>query len=432
MNGTFARTLTPGAAFLLGLAVLTPVRRAQAATGILVPTFGGDGRVVTDFAGGTDNGRRVAIQTDGRIVVSGFDSTAQDFLLARYDTDGSLDTSFDTDGKVTTDFGANEQAHGMALQTDGKIVVVGLSNASSDFDFAVARYNTDGSLDTTFDTDGRVTTDLNGNDQDMAFAVAIQTDGKIVVGGFSGSADFALVRYNTNGGLDTSFDTDGIVLTDFGGNDQAQAIAIHTDGRIVASGFSNAVANDVAVARYNTSGSLDTTFDGDGRVTTDFSGGSDQGRSVVIQPDGKIVVAGLVPGSDFGLIRYNANGSLDTSFDGDGRVVTDLSGGSNDQANQLLRQSDGKLVVAGLSNAAGHFDFAVARYHTSGSLDTTFSPDGWVTVDFGGMSNDQAYGIVEDAGSFVVVGLTNTNGEFEFDLGLARIAADLIFADGFE
>jgi uncharacterized delta-60 repeat protein len=220
------------------------------------------------------------------------------------------------------------------------------------------------------------------------------------------------------------------VLTDFGGNDQAQAIAIHTDGTIVASGFSNAVANDVAVARYNTDGSLDTSFDTDGRVTTDFSGGSDQGRAVVVQPNGKIVVAGIAPGSDFALMRYNTNGSLDTSFDGDGRVVTDFSGGSNDQANHLLRQSDGKLVVAGLSNAAGHFDFAVARYNSDGSLDTTFSVDGWVTIDFGAMTNDQGYGIVEDAGSFVVVGLTDANGGF--DVGLARIAADLIFADGFQ
>ena len=424
-------SLSRATAIVLGLVLVLASRSVQAAIALLDPSFGGDGRVVTDMNGGTDNGRSVVVQTDGRIVVSGFDSTAQDFVLVRYHADGSLDTTFDGDGKVSTDFGGNEQAQDMALQADGKIVVVGLSNASGNFDFAVARYNTDGSLDATFDGDGRASTDLNGGASDQAFAVAIQGDGKIVVGGFSGSADFAVVRYHTNGSLDTTFSADGIVLTDFGGNDQVRALALQTDGKIVAAGFSNTPTGDVAVARYHTDGTLDTAFDADGLVTTDFSGGSDQGRAVVVQDDSKIVVAGLAPGSDFALLRYHANGSLDTSFDTDGRVITNFGGTSNDQANDMVLQPDGKLVVAGLSDVTGNFDFAVARYHTDGGLDGDFIAGGWATVDFGGSSNDQAYGIaVQTNGLLVVVGLTNTSGVF--DLGVARIASDLIFTDGFE
>src|SRR5919106_930041 len=220
---------------------------------------------------------------------------------------GDLDPTFDGDGKVTTDFaGGGDQAQAVAIQGDGKIVAAGIDrNLSGVGDLALARYNPDGSLDTTFDTDGLVTTDFIGQ-TDQAYAVAIQGDGKIVAAGraFLGSTreEFALARYNPDGSLDTTFDGDGKVTTDFAAfNDNARAVVIQGDGRIVAAGFAVVSGtNDFALARYNTDGSLDSTFDGDGKVTTDFAAASDIAHSVATQGDGRIVAAGFAPvaGSD--------------------------------------------------------------------------------------------------------------------------------------
>jgi uncharacterized delta-60 repeat protein len=351
------------------------------ADGTLDTTFDIDGRVTAAFfvdPGGIDRAQAVAIQGDGKIVAAGF---ADNFIfaLARYNADGSLDTTFDTDGLVTTGFGGiPAQAFGVAIQGDGKIVATGYANDGDDSVFALVRYNTDGSLDPTFDGDGRVTTDVAGS-VDKASAVAIQGDGKIVVAGSS------LARYNTNGSLDTTFDGDGLVTRGFAG---ASAMAIQGDGKIV-------VAGGPTLARYNTNGSLDTTFGGDGKVTTDLAEGGG-GATMAIQGDGKIVTAGLSAAdfsevSDFALIRYKPDGSLDTTFDGDGLVTTDFAGGF-DQALGVAIQGDGKIVAAGCAFCHSSWpppptaavDFALARYNTDGSLDPTFDVDGLVTTDFGG------------------------------------------------
>ena len=211
------------------------------------------------------------------------------------------------------------------------------------------RYNSDGSLDTGFDTDGKVSTDIGSWSQDFAFSVAIQTDGKLVaIGGNSG--DIALVRYNTDGSLDGTFGTGGIVTTDInsGSNDLAYSVAIQPDGKIVVGGISGTVGSyDFVVVRYNSDGSLDTSFDTDGKVTTDLgSGGNDYGRFVAVQSDGKIVVTGDA-GDDFGAVRYNSNGSLDGSFGTGGIVVTDVGVNSTDNGNSGALQSDGKILVVG-------------------------------------------------------------------------------------
>jgi uncharacterized delta-60 repeat protein len=210
-----------------------------------------------------------------------------------------------------------------------------------------------------------VTTDFAGG-SDQAFGVAIQGDGKIVAAGRIGFLDFALARYNTDGSLDTTFDGDGMVTTDFaGGFDQASEVIIQGDGKIVAAGVASVSGTfDPALARYNTDGSLDTTFDADGMVTTDFAGSSDQFQDVAIQGDGKIVAAGFVDpsgNSDFALARYNTDGSLDTAFDGDGTVTTDFTG-SFDEAFGVAIQGDGKIVTVGRGGGPGFFDFALARY----------------------------------------------------------------------
>jgi uncharacterized delta-60 repeat protein len=396
--------------------------------GDLDTTFDGDGKVTTDFGGNLyDRAYSAAIQTDGKIVVAGYSSgeggsSVHDFALARYNSDGSLDTTFDGDGKVTTDFGGDfDGAYSVAIQGDGKIVVAGESyNGSKQFDFALARYNSNGSLDITFDGDGKVLTNFGGFD--TARSVAIQSDGKIVVAGesYDGSnRNFALARYNSDGSLDTTFDDDGKVTTDFGENlyDRAYSAAIQTDGKIVVAGSSADSINEVfALARYNTNGSLDTTFDGDGKVTTDF--GIDETLiSVAIQTDGKIVVAGSTADSvndDFALARYNSDGSLDTTFDDDGKVTTDFGGNLYDRAYSAAIQTDGKIVVAGYSSGEGGssvHDFALARYNSDGSLDTTFDGDGKVTTDFGGDLYDSAYSVaIQSDGKILVAG--QSKGDF--------------------
>jgi uncharacterized delta-60 repeat protein/LPXTG-motif cell wall-anchored protein len=370
--------------------------------GALDTTFGTGGKVTTTIGGG-DLGKAVAIQSDGKIIVVGDNMT--DVEVVRYNTDGSLDTTFGTSGKVTTDIGTSstDTANAVAIQSDGKIVIAGSSGslALNSGNFAVMRYNADGSLDTTFDTDGKVTTDIGTNTSDTANAVAIQSDGKIVVAGTSGSSgDFAVVRYTTSGALDTTFDTDGKVTTDIGTNtnDTANAVAIQSDGKIVVAGTSGS-PGDFAVVRYTTSGALDTTFDTDGKVTTDVgTNTNDTAKTVAIQSDGKIVVAGT-SSNNFAVVRFTAVGALDTTFDTDGKVTTDVGTNTNDTANAVAIQSDGKIVVAGESAS----DFAVVRYTTSGALDTTFDTDGKVTTDIGTSTFDTGTAAAIQGDSKIVV-----------------------------
>ena len=362
-------------------------------TAIIPPSFFGngvhnDGRVITDF-GGFEVGNSVAVQSDGKIVVAG--GTGNDFALVRYNTNGTLDTSFSGDGKLTTDINTGSSDNGLSvgIQSDGKIVLAGKSNG----DFAVVRYNTDGSLDTSFSGDGKLTTDFGGTD--AARSMTIQSDGKIVVAGAS-NGDIAVVRYNSNGTLDTSFSGDGKLTTDFGGTDTGNSVTVQSDGKIVVAGDSN---GDFAVVRYNTNGTLDTSFSGDGKLTTDF-GGTDTGNSVRVQSDGKIVVAGASNG-DIAVVRYNSNGTLDTSFSGDGKLTTDFGG--FDTGYSVAVQSDGKIVVAGTNNLG---DFVVVRYNSDGNLDTSFSGDGKLNTHIGvNGSNDVAKSVtVQSDGKIIVSG----------------------------
>src|ERR1051325_5285566 len=208
-------------------------------------------------------------------------------------------------------------------------------------------------LDTSFNGTGIVTTPI-GSGHDFGNSAAIQGDGKIIVAGqtWNGSNyDFAVVRYNGDGTLDTSFNGTGMVTTAFGsGTDIGSSVAVQEDGKIVVAGYSLiGTSSDFAVARYNPDGSLDTSFNGTGKVTTDIGGGFDVGHSVAMQGDGKVVVAGWSFAGfsyDFALVRYNSDGSLDTSFNGTGKATTDI-GGSADEGFSVVIQEDGKIVAAG-------------------------------------------------------------------------------------
>jgi len=380
---------------LAGMICLSLNSAALAQAGSLDTTFGGDGRVTTDFTPSNDEAVAIAIQGDGKILAGGIAREPMGrFALARYDVDGSLDNTFGGDGRVTTDFGTGvDWINALAIQTDGKIVAVGADRPATgnNVKLALARYETDGDLDPTFSGDGKVTTNFTPG-YDYAEDVVLQLDGKIIVAGGAGGAGgrFALARYNTGGGLDSTFGGDGRVVTDFNtGDDDATGMALQSDGKIVAGGWSGPARSNnfrFAVARYNTGGGLDSAFSGDGRATANFTAGDDYAWDMALQGDGRIVLVGSAAGAAgrFAAARYSTDGSLDSTFGGDGRVVTDLNSSSWDVATGVGVQGDGKLVAAGWTGPArgNNYRFAVLRYDTNGGLDTTFGDNGVVRTNF--------------------------------------------------
>jgi uncharacterized delta-60 repeat protein len=378
------------------LSVLIAVPQyAHASDGDLDTTFGYGGRVTTDF-GKSDFVEALVIQPDGKIVAAGqaarnFDPASGDFALTRYHIDGSLDMTFGVAGKVATDFsGRVDLIYAVSMQSDGKIVAAGSAISTFDSDFALARYNNDGSLDLTFGTAGKVTTKFSDL-YDSINALVIQSDGKIVAAGLAaydydlGSGDFALARYNNDGSPDTTFGISGKVTTDFSGTlDYVSDLAILSDGRLVTAGQTLSNSADFALARYNNDGSPDMTFGISGMVTTDFSGLHDSANALAIQRDGKIIVAGMaddnlaVRSGDLALARYNSDGSLDVLFGALGRVITNLID-TKETVSDLAIQSDGRILAIGVGfypNSIG----AIARYDATGSLDMTFGANGNVTV----------------------------------------------------
>ena len=417
--------------------------QAMAADEDLDTSFSSDGKLITVISNHS-TAKDIAIQPDGKIVVAGqcYNGTNNDFAVARYNADGSLDTTFSGDGKVTAAIGSgNDRGTAVAIQTDGKIVVAGYSDNGTDDEFAVVRFNADGSLDTSFDGDGWVTTDLSSND-DGATAIVIQSDGKIVVAGYADNGygyDFAVVRYNIDGSLDTSFSIDGKVPAVFGsGTHVGHAVAIQSDGKIIIAGNGNNTSGyDFAVVRYNTDGTRDTTFAGDGAVITDFGSSFDGGQAVAIQPDGKIVVAGYsdVNSSflvyDFALVRYKTDGSLDLSFGDNGKVTTNVGSGT-DSGQAITIQPNGKIVVAGYAGNGSNDDFALVRYKTDGSLDTSFAGDGKLVTDFGG-SDDQSYAVTVQSDGKILLAGGSVGGSWGFAVaryGMADTPADLIDWNG--
>lgn len=377
----------------------------SAQSGTLDSSFGTNGIVVTDI-GGKDYARSVAIQSDGKIVAAG--SSRNDVALVRYKVNGSIDSTFGTHGKVITDLGSNsDNANDVVIQSDGKILVVGHSS----FDFALVRYKTNGSLDSTFGNGGKVKTDIRG-EWDFANSVAIQADGKIMVAGSSEndlSYDFSLLRYKINGKLDRTFGSRGKVRTDIGGNsDESFSVALQSDGKIVMVGSSWAGSNEVfALVRYNANGSLDGTFGNNGIVLTDLGAKRNSAHSVVLQSDGKIVVLGnrwiYTDFWDYALVRYNTDGSIDSTFGNQGIVLSD------DESKyffifSLALQVDGKIVAVGSRWNNSKYDFSLLRYNTDGNLDSTFGTLGKVTTDVGGENKYASAVTLQSDGKIVVVG----------------------------
>lgn len=393
-------------------------------TGALDVSFDTDGKVTTAIGSGSNVIYDIVLQTDGKIVAVGNanNGTNEDIALCRYNLDGSLDASFDGDGIVTTDLGLGDDiGYGISLQSDGKIIVAGESSNGTNSDFVVLRYNTDGSLDNTFDGDGYVRTDFD-NFNDKARDVAIQSDGKIVAGGsayIDTVYNFAVARYNTNGSLDNTFDTDGKVNTLVTYNDQGNAIVLQSDGKILLAGVTLQLDfyNAFGIVRYNTNGSLDNTFDGDGKViTTSISTYGEEIKAITLQGDGKIVVAGNATPTGpirFAVARYNTDGSLDNSFNTTGYHVNNF-GSVWDEARSVLIQPDGKILAGGLATS-GSQRFGLMLFNTDGTLYTSFGTSGKLMTTIGTSGTVWSLAYTTDD-KIVAGGGANTDGFFDFAL----------------
>jgi len=423
--------------------------RTLFAAGDLDPTFGaggadGDGVVTTNIATTAavptvDSAQTVLVQSDSKILVGGASDAGigGDFALARYNPDGTLDTTFGGgDGIVTTDFGDADSIQSIALTGDGHIVAVGNTGTGSFVNWAVARYNPDGSIDPTFspgspdgpdapDGDGKLIVDWFSR-ADFANGVAVDADNKIVVVGTATGQDTQLVvaRFNPDGSFDNTFDADGKVSLDFfQGADAGSDVKIQADNKIIVVGASAAPGGhrNVVLARLNPDGSPDTTFGNQGKASADFGVGS-YGKDVVLEPGGKYVVGGLVDSpatgdSNFAVTRFNANGTLDTSFGSGGRTVVTSLPGSNSEHYGLARQADGKLLLGGavVSDTGGN-GFGVARFNADGTLDTSFGAGGSVITRVPGATESTGADLALQAdGKIVMAGratLAATSGDF--------------------
>jgi uncharacterized delta-60 repeat protein len=419
--------------------------------GDLDPSFGSGGKVTTHFAQGSSSASALVVQADSAILVVG--SAGGDFLVARYLSNGSLDPSFGSRGLVTTDFGWDDSAKALAVQPDGKIVVAGstYSSTAQTASIALARYLPNGHLDSTFGTGGLVATNLGLSNYLYGNGVALQSDGKIVVAGNDLRGEcvhfcnnyFMVARYNPKGSLDISFGGTGLIFTDFPHAalfNFATSVIIQPDSKIVAAGSSATApssgnAGDFALARYLPDGSLDPSFGISGTVSTDFARSVDSAQALLLQSDGKLVAVGRAdywycPPNDYceehwhyGIARYRSNGQLDASFGVSGTTAVTFA--AFDQANSVTLQRDGKLVVAGLQSTTpyGNQGLALARLLPTGAEDSSFGNSGKVVTTFGNASAANGVALQPD-GKIVAAGMgQGTSGTM--DVALARYLSSL-------
>ena len=398
------------AVVLATLLLLVLASPALAAAGDLDPTFGSSGTVTTSVGPGDDVLVAVAIQpSDQKILAVGYTASGSgdNWLVIRYNPNGTLDATFGSGGIVTTSFGSGtDHAHAVAIDANGNIVVAGYSDNGTSHDFAVARYTTAGALDATYGNAGVTTTSLGAGDDEIN-AMAIDSNGNAVVAGqtlVGLNNQFALARYTTTGVLDSSFGSAGMVNTDIGsGSDAANAVVIQGDGNIVAAGrANNGVDRDFALVRYNASGSIDTSYGVSGKRTTALGPGDDVIQAITLDGNGDVVAAGVSDSGvdlDFALARYTTSGSLDATFGGGGTTTTNI--GHNDTAYGVAVQGDGKIVVSG---TAGSSDFGVARYTSGGVLDGGFGTAGIVYTQVSPFGSNGFATTLQADGSIVVVG----------------------------
>ena len=352
------------------------------ADGALDKDFSGDGKVTLD--GGTIRSVTAqdgAVQPDGSILIVGY-LDVDETLVAKFLADGTPDSRFASSGERVMEFSTGSSfTSATVMQPDGKILVIGQTRLEqSATHFAIARLNADGTSDRSFSGDGLATVALEGYIDSFGTCAALQADGKIVIAGTAGqsaNADFAVARLNPDGTLDQSFSGDGWQKADFSGKrDRAYCIAIQPDGKILLGGFTGASGSeDFALVRYNQNGTLDSSFSGDGKLTIDFDNSSDQANSIAVLPDGKIIIAGYAyhygveEGSGFALARVNPDGSLDRTFGGGelANTAPHFTTGQGYLSMSLYRPESATSVIATI--AAQDADGDTLQYSITGGVD---------------------------------------------------------------
>ena len=343
--------------------------------GSLDNSFGDAGKLTISIGSAKSYATDVALQDDGKIIIGArtYDNASGDFALVRVNEDGTFDNSFGTNGIVIASTGGSDVSSSILIADDGKILLAG----DSDNNFSVAKFNTNGTLDTSFGTNGWSIT-IFDDSESFIQQIAFQNDGKIVMGGFAvnssvGRYQMAAARINANGTLDNSFGTAGKVSFNFGvDQDFATAVAIQSDGKIVLGGHTYITSNprlsyDFAAVRLNTDGNLDTTYGNNGVATAQVVDEANYTNGMIIQADDKVVLAGRTVklfDYDFAMVRFDTNGELDTTFGNDGKVSTDVDG-REDHGYAIALQPDNKIILTGYSYSSGANDSAlvVARYN---------------------------------------------------------------------
>jgi uncharacterized delta-60 repeat protein len=436
----------------VALALLAPLARpATADPGTIDASFGaGAGSLRTNLGGTYDWAYATAVQRDGRILAAGVSNAAgtYDFALARYTSTQDLDPTFGQGGVVLTDFGKSyDWAYALTIQPDGKILVAGVSDVNGGKDFALARFHPNGTPDLDFGRRGRVAQPMRTLTADFIRGIAVQPDGKIVAGGLSfedvvtvgPNSDFLVARYLPDGSSDLSFGIGGLMATDFGSGsfDQAYALALQPDGRVVLGGYTNDGggldsdgggpsvlfgADQLALARYNPNGLLDPTFGKGGTLVLDGGSLDERILALAVAPGGDLVVGGYVNGekrSDLLLARLRPDGTPAAGFGakGNGLSVHDL-GTHSERLSSLVVRPDGRIVAGGQTAVANHADFAVFRFDAAGFLDRSFGRAGVASFDFNGRE-DRVHSIaVQRDGKIVAVG------QSEADFAVVRFHAD--------
>lgn len=386
--------------------------QAYPQSGTLDPTFGVGGIVETVFDTFNEECQTIVIQSDDKIVAGGYTQdgyTTADFALVRYTSAGDYDPTFGVAGKSKVYIEDRSKGADMVLQSDGKIVMGGYSK----WYINLARWESNGTLDTSFGSNGTVFTDVAGYYSEQCRALWQQNNGILWVGGFgqhngNDKPYLMILRYLADGVLDTSFGTNGVLIGEQG---RGFALAQQSDGKILLAGSSDGKG---CIMRWNTDGSVDTSFGNNGWVSVSF-GGSSEWKGITILPDGNIIACGRV-NNNIALIKYASDGALDTAFGTNGWVESAL--GSNSIAHTILLESDGHLLIAGKSDT----DFLVARYTSAGMLDTSFGSNGWTTTSMGDQGT--AYALVQQSDGSIVAGGGTYNGS-NMDFALAKYTHDV-------
>ena len=432
-----------GLLFGLGITVaILGVMKAQASTVTvsaapdpLDPSFGADGRVMIPITGSNQIARDVAIQPDGKLIIAGYTNwlpssggTNYDAVMARVNPDGSLDMSFGISGVVTTAFSSgNDTIYAIAFQPDGKIIAAGYISHSTNIAASVMRYNPDGSLDTSFGQNGTVSVLLSSPVPSWFLGVAVLDDGRILASGSAKTSPdtFLLARFQPNGTPDSMFGNNGVVTTTFpGGDANSWDLALQPDGKIILAGFFRPAsgATDFALARYNADGTLDTGFGVSGRVVQSVGAGGDYAYGVNVQSSGKIIAGGI--SSDFGstLLRYNADGSLDTSFGPNpalNYVTTTIPGYASTSFIETALQADDGIVAATRAGSGSPPIVAVTVFTPDGRPNEFYAPGGVLTATYETHALSSYALLVQPDDKVVLAGHVDVDDTSGYDYNLA-------------